>query len=357
MLEMNDNTVNCKFYLTDNFEKINCSYGYSDLSFIELFGIKKNSTNPSGTFFLTILNNFDKVIELLENSKEFVKKPYYKLETFLRDNFNTIDFNLSNIITKEIYMYYSNEVKNILDTQDNLKHIREELNKHIAVLDDMNLYNQYYDSLIKDSKNRITILDSEDDIKHEKEFLNDLYNEKNNYNQGKKSILSLIDDMKKEEKQYIKEERTLKELPKLLEEYLSKLIHTIISYKHYFDLYYGIIEKSDFKNKNITYFQSAFLLDFEIPRYFIYSIYEEHQTFYPIKNLMLSIYDNLKNKKIKITDRQLYEKVLDTTTDLNNNKQLMYLKAYDIISLKDIFNVYFNYFIERNIFLKKCREL
>ena len=84
-----------------------------------------------------------------------------------------------------------------------------------------------------------------------------------------------------------------------MDKYISRLINTITNYKYYFDMYYGILEEADFKNKDISYFQSIFGLDFEIPRHIIYASYEAYGTFFPLKKLMFSIYDNAKSKKEK----------------------------------------------------------
>lgn len=349
---MKSNNAVYHFYLSENLEYITPIFGiFPDIEFL---GIDKKSFKPVGDMFLSIFNNFDEIVNILIESKKQICEPFYLLTDFLDTKLRIINRELAQIISKEVDSYLSNEVKAIKETQFNLKHTEKELKEHYDLLNNDELYNQYYDELINDTKKRIQSTKNENVINSEKDFLNYLYHKKSNEEDGKKEIKSIIKDLKEDKKQYRKELRNLNELPKLLDEYISKLINTFINYKYYIDLYYGFLEESDLKDKDISYFQSIFGIDFEIPRYFIYACFEKNKKILPLKDLVLSLYSNTKTKKE--TPRELYKKILKTTNNLNRDNKIIYIKSYEIYALKDIFNIYFNYFIESNIYIRKCKN-
>lgn len=351
---MKNSNVICNFFISNKFEAINFTHGLNSFIDFELLGISDDESKYIGNLFLDIFNNFDTIINTLEECKNHLDEPLYVFLDYIYKTLSNINKSLSEIIAKELENYQSNEISDIRNTQSNLKHIQKELKEHETLLNNTTLYNKYYDDLIAETKERIKILKSQEEINSEKDFLNDLCKEKKDTKKGKNSIQSIIQDLKDEEEQSLKELRNLNELPSLMDKYISRLINTITNYKYYFDMYYGILEEADFKNKDISYFQSIFGLDFEIPRHIIYASYEEYGTFFPLKKLMFSIYDNAKSKKEKLTDTDFYQKILNETNTLNNKGGIIYLKSYEINNLKDILSIYFNFFIQENICIRKC---
>lgn len=339
------------FYILENLEKIDFSYNsiINKKIFFELNGIKRKDMSQIGTLFLTLFNNIDKIIDILEKSKQFLNEPFYKLEDFIEKELTIISEDVSQIIVNELDSYHSSKCENITQAFLYLEHTRKSLEEYRSLLNDNELYNQYYDKLIEEEKERIKELNSKEEINSKESYLNDLYKEKDNPEIGRRTILSIIDDMKVEEEEYLNEEKKRNELPKLIEEYISKLIATLLNYRYFFDLYFGIIKVDEFKNKELSYFQAIFGMDFEIPKHFIYSTYESNDTIFPLDNLKYSIYIDLKKD-------EYYRKLLDSITSLENNNHIFYLKLYEINTLKDILNIYFNYYLENNIHIKKCEN-
>ena len=348
---MNSDKSICHFYLSKEFEKIFFDYNIvsEDITF-KISGINKEETQSIGNMFLAILNNFDTIIKILEDSKAFSDNYHFDLRDFLKEKLDIINNDLSKIICTELDKYYSAENKSILETKENVRHINEELEKHYLLFKNDELYNKYYDDMIEDIKQTIENAKSKEEIDYEKEFLNDLYDEKSNKEKGNEAIRHIIRDLKKEKRKARKQERDFSELPKLINDYISKLINSINKYSYYIDLYYGFLEEMDLKNKDISYFQSVFGTDFQIPRHYIYACFEENNKIIPIKNLILSIYTNTKALG------ELYKKILEITNNLNNDNKIMYLKSYEIHSLEDVLNIYFNYYVDSNICIKKCKN-
>lgn len=323
----------------------------------EILGLSQDEYKKVGNLFFNIFNNSNIIIQTLKESKKYLDNPLYDILNYINDSLIKYDKNFANILTRELDIYYSNETQNIRESQLELSNTQKKLKKYEEILNNPTLYNKYYDDLINEFQDEICSLKSQNEIDNTLDLLKGLYEEKENVKKGKKVIRSYILDLKQDEEILLKHLRNLDELPSLMDKYIERLINSIINYKNYFDLYFGISDFSELKDKDISYFQSLFGIDFEIPRHIIYATYEKDSIIYPLKNLAFSIYREGKknNKKFnKLTDIFSYENILNETNRINNNNDIIYLKEYEVNSLKDILNIYFNYFIQENIYIKKC---
>lgn len=349
-----NNELNYLFYISEDFEMLLNS---DEFIKFEIEGIKKEKYNTVGNTLLKILNNLEKIIDILEKSKKYVDEPMYKLEGFLEKYLEIINKDISEIICNELNNIYDAKCNEKFELQGKLKDNRNEINKFNSLLNDDKLYNKYYDDLIEESKKRIEKMKIDNEKTFfEEDFLNYLYDEKNNRKKGKKAILSTIDELKYEEELLVKEGKEIENIPEIIKKYISQLINTIINYKYFFDLYYGIYEENDLKNKDIGYFQSIFGVNFEMPGYIINNAYEENQKLFPLTNLSLSIYNQLKKQKKDNVNEIYYKKLLSATNELKKGNNIIYLKGYRINTLRDILNVYFEYFLEKEVCIKRCNN-
>lgn len=356
---LNQENIICNFFISNKFEAINFNYGLDGFTEFELLGLSQNKYQQVGNLFFNIFNNYNIIIQTLEKSKKYLNAPLYDLLNYINKTLTEYDKYIAKIITKELNIYYTNETINIRENQAQFSKIQGKLKEYKEILNNTNLYNKYYDDLINEAQEIIATSQNQEEIDDEKDFLKDLYEEKNDSKKGKKVIRSYIADLEEDEKESFKELRNLDELPSLMDKYIERLINTIINYKYYFDLYFGISNLSDLKGKDMSYFQSLFSIDFEIPRQITYAIYKKNDTYFPLKNLVFSIYKETKdsNETVEsLNDIFSYEKILNTTNNLHKNKNIFYLKSYAINNLKDILNIYFNYFTQENIHIKKCKN-
>ena len=152
--------------------------------------------------------------------------------------------------------------------------------------------------------------------------------------------LEIVDELKK-----------YKDRSKNLEEYISKLILTFTNYKTYLDLYFGILDNKKFKKQDLSYFQSFFMLEFDIPKHKMSQFFIENSQITLANNMLLSCYKNLKEKTKKehLSDDEVYSELFEMNKNLLKNNEIFTLRNYEISSLKDLFCVFFNYLFENNI--------
>ena len=344
------------FYIGKNFEKLNYEFSLSsDISF-KLLGIEKDSTSNVGHIFLSLYNNINSIIEILTKSKKFTNEPFYKFEDFVIRSLNKIDKSLGVIIANDFKKYYDTNSSLISNTEESIKKISKEIIEHTSLLTDKKLYNEYYDGLINESTKRLSYLFSKAEIKSEKKYIEDLKREKNNFEVGKAAIKEMIEDMEEDKKNNMKILSKLGTIDTLLDKHIDQLINIITNYEHYFNLYFGIIQNESYKNKGISYFQSMFMLDFELPRCKLYYAFEKDNKIYPINILMTSVYANLKDATLDISNQVLYDALFNKTAELEYNDELIYLKCYEVTSLVDLLNIYFNFFIENKFCINKCKN-
>lgn len=289
------------YLLTKNFE----NFYFGNNKNLTLFNLNVKNLSSPGIIFLDFLNNFDTIIEVLEKSKEEIKEPYYTISSFIEKELKTS--------TEFFSKFFS------IELNDTISKFNSELSSLNKSLD---LIKTEIDSAIKTNE------------------------------------LDLIDDLKEDENRLLKELNNIKNRDLRIEKYLSNLIMNLQNYKLYLDLYFGITNNKELKNKSISYFQSLFYLHFRIPSHTTDQVFIDKNKIVFVNNLMLNCYTSLKetSKKEHISDDEIYTELLKTNHKLVTNKSLLTLNNYEISSFKDLFSVFFNYLIENNININKCKN-
>lgn len=294
---MQDCSIICDFLLSPKYEKICFRKGID----LHLFNLKVDTMLPSGFTFITLLNNFDSIIKILEKSKKLVTDSIFDIPNFIENEISNIDKDLANFFSADIVNFISS-------------------------------YNKHFSELNKNLENTKTLIKT--------------YNNNSDF----------IEELKENEKEYLDELKKLENIFKNINKRITNSIDSLKKYKTYIDLYYGLLEVKDFKNKNTSYFQSYFNFKIDIPRHQLYQAYMENNQILLINDLMLSVYKELKNNDVSITDDKIYKNIYDKTQQLNEYNQIITLKSYEISSIQDLLCVYFNYFIDNSIVIKKCKN-
>lgn len=298
---MEDTRIIGDFLLSKNFENFSFRRGYN----FSLFNIKTDKLSAPGNIFLSLLNNYELIIEVLENSKSKIQEPYWDVPLFIEKNLTKNNELISKFISTEIQncIYRNNSI--LSNLEDDLKDIESAI----------------------------------DEAKVDKEY--DLVKEMEEDRSG------IIDELKK-----------YQDRSKNLEEYISKLILSFTNYKTYLDLYFGILDNKKFKKQDLSYFQSFFMLEFDIPKHKMSQFFIENNQITLANNMLLSCYKNLKEKTKKehLSDDEVYSELFEMNKNLLKDNEIFTLRNYEISSLKDLFCVFFNYLLENNITINKCKN-
>ena len=292
-----------------------------------------------GSSLLEILNNFDFIKQTLIDCSSFNHYTQnYSLALYVKEKISSVSEPLGAVLYNDITNHYSNIWNRIEELRNNKKYYQDDLNKYKKVIEDDNLYDDFFYKLIDEQKDLISDLVDTDSIDYETELLNKYEDYLTCHDAGVDFIQDKIKGIEKDIEIYDKEiNMAFKEL-RAMNKYVSDLSNVLTQYKYYFDLCFGIIKKEDLKKKELAYFENLFGLDFELPSCHIHSGYMEKNRLYLLKDISKS------------------ESSANILNDLKKKKNLLYLKAYDIISLQDFFNVYLDYFINNSFVLRKCRN-
>lgn len=289
------------YLLTKNFE----NFLFKKNESLTLFNLNVNALSYPGIIFLNFLNNFNSIIEVLERSKKEIKEPYYMVADFIEKELKPYNEFFSKFFSIELNNAISKFNQELSSLTNSLESIKTEINSAI-----------------------------------------------------KSNELDLLDDLKIDENRILKELNIVENRDLRIEKYISDLISNLQNYKLYLDLYFGITNNKELKNKNISYFQSLFYLHFRIPSYTMDQVFIDKNKIVFTNNLMLDCYKSLKesSKKEHISDDEIYFELLKANQKLVTNKNLLTLKNYEISSFEDLFSVFFNYLIENNININKCKN-
>lgn len=292
-----------------------------------------------GSSLLEILNNFDFIKQTLIDCSSFNKfTQNYSFALYVKEKISSVSEPLGAVLYNDITNHYSNIWNRIKELRNNKKYYQDDLNQYKKVIENDDLYDDFFYRLIEDQKDLISDLVDTDSTDYETELLNKYEDYLTWHDAGVNFIQDKIKEIEKEIEKYDKEiNMAFKEL-RAINKYVSDLSNVLTQYKYYFDLCFGIIKKEDLKKKELAYFENLFGLDFELPSCHIHSGYMEKNKFYLLKDTIKS------------------ESSANILNDLKKKKNLLYLKAYGIINLQDFFNVYLDYFINNSFVLRKCRN-
>lgn len=292
-----------------------------------------------GSSLLEILNSFDFIKQTLIDCSSFNKfTQNYSFALYVKEKISSVSEPLGAVLYNDITNHYSNIWNRIKELRNNKKYYQDDLNQYKKVIENDDLYDDFFYRLIEDQKDLISDLVDTDSTDYETELLNKYEDYLTWHDAGVNFIQDKIKEIEKEIEKYDKEiNMAFKEL-RAINKYVSDLSNVLTQYKYYFDLCFGIIKKEDLKKKELAYFENLFGLDFELPSCHIHSGYMEKNKFYLLKDTIKS------------------ESSANILNDLKKKKNLLYLKAYDIINLQDFFNVYLDYFINNSFVLRKCRN-
>ena len=100
------------------------------------------------------------------------------------------------------------------------------------------------------------------------------------------------------------------------------------------------------------------MLDFDIPKHKMSQFFIENNQITLAINMLLSCYKNLKEKTKKehLSDDEVYSELFEMNKNLLKGNEIFTLRNYEISSLKDLFCVFFNYLLENNITINKCKN-
>lgn len=297
---MLENQVICNFILTKNNEKIFFGHGIN----LSLFNLNLSEMPSAGSIFLSLLNNFDVIIKTLEDSKQVSDETIYNIPNYLEKNLSNIDKTISKLFSYELTNYICS------------------LNTHISKLE-------------RDLHSTETLL---------QELIS---NNDDNY---------MIETLKFDQNNIFQELKKYQNKSENVKNYITELVNSLISYKTYMDLYYGIHEIQDFKKKNTSFFQSCFRITFNIPKHQLYQAFIENEKLVLTNDLMVSCFNELKKIKKNISGEEIHQSIFNKTQELNDNKEIFSLRDYEISSIKDLLCIYFNFFVENKITINKCKN-
>lgn len=287
-----------KFLLTKKFENFEFNTGID----FSLSNIKVSKLSTLCSLFFKLYNNYDFIIETLENSKNIIEESLFNVPDYIEKSLLSLDETLARIFSREITNYICFNNSRLSSLERDLR-ITEQ---HIAEIS------------------------SNDDF---------------------------INDLKDDEAELLKEIEKFSNRQQNLCTYITKLITYITNYKFYFDLYFGIGNNKKFKKKNISLFQSMFNISFYIPKHQFYQAFIEKDKIILSTDMMLSCYTELKeHKQEKILDEEIYDSIYKKTQKLIMNDKFFTLCNYEISSIKDLLCIYFIYFIENKITINKCKN-
>lgn len=332
-----------QLFLSKNFEYFN---GYNKIDFIKDGLNKTNYTSPGQTF-LTIFNNLDYILETLQKSTLYVDKQIISINQFFIDKLYSISPAFTNVINEEIQCYYSSLVTQRESVRKDIKSIDNELINLNNALNDNNLYDIFFGNLIDEQESYIdsiageNVIDSsfEDEyIEGEIEILKKLYYCQETPTSGHAYIQDKINALNLKKEELKKSNLSISEIHDLVSDYITNLITTLHTYKHYFELYFGIDNKINLKKKGIAYFQTIFNICFDVPTHHVFACVEDSKSIKPLSSKLPK------------------EKIIESLNTLKADKKIFHITEYEITSLKDLFGIYFYFFIQETIWIKKCKN-
>lgn len=329
---MHDFNKNYQLFLSKDFEFFNV---FKEIEFKNSGLLKSNYSTP-GTKFLVLFNNLDAILETLEKSKNYADKQMSSATQFIIDNLYSIDPFITSVIASEIGNYYHSLAVTRDNNNNQIEVLKNEINDLKKLLEDADLYDEYFESKINEQEEYIDSIAGDNLIEGETEILEELIKCQQSTASGhiyiKHEIKRLTDEMHKLETNNV----TISQVHTSVAKYISNLIDSLISYHYYFDIYFGTIKKSELKKKDVAFFQTAFNMQFKVPNHLIYACYENKESILPLSS-------NLSEKKI-----------LEGLDILKEKNKIRYLNEYEVCSLNDILAVYFYYFTQENIIIRKC---
>ena len=321
-----------QLFLSKNFEFFNA---FKKIEFKNNGLLKSNYSTP-GTKFLVLFNNLDAILETLEKSKNYADKQISSVTQFIIDNLYSIDPFIASVIASEIGNRYHSLVVTRDNSNNQIEVLRNEINDLQKLLEDADLYDEYFESKINEQEEYIDSIAGDNLIEGETELLEELIKCQQSTTSGhiyiKHEIKMLTDEIHKLETN----NATISQVHTSVADYISNLIDSLIRYHYYFDMFFGTLKKNELKKKDIAFFQTAFNVQFMVPNHFIYSCYENDKAILPLSS-------NLPEKKI-----------LENLDILKENNRIKYLDEYKIYSLNDLLSIYFHYFTQEKPNIRTC---
>lgn len=333
MLNINKN---CQLYLSKNYEYFNYCQEFN----INKNGLKKSKTHKPGNTFLLIFNNLESILKVLEKGIAHSDKQITSVTNFINSELSAIDPFIAFLISTEIQDYYHSLVKQREANNNEIAIINNTLKELEQLKDNPDLYNNYFENKITEQEYYIDSIAgnsfNELETEHEINVLQDLVNCLQSSTSGEIYIKNEIKELSKEKIKLTKNHLTIDSIHESIRNYIENLQNLLLQYQNYFDLYFGIIGKNILKKKDICYFQPIFNFEMKIPAHSIYACTENNQSIYPIFS------------KLSI------DKIINVVDILKENNKIFYLNKYEINSLTDILGVYFYFFIQEKIWIKRC---
>ena len=322
-----------QLFLSKNFEFFNKS---KEIEF-KTSGLLKSNYSTPGTKFLVIFNNLDTILKTLEKSICYVDRQISSVTQFIFDSLYPIDPIIASVIISEIHYYYHSLIVTRDNNNNQLKSIEIEINSLKKLLEDDNLYDKYFETKINEQEEYIDSVAGPTLIESETELLKELIDCQQSTTLGKLYINHEINRLNDEKNQLKKDTLSITQIHTSIEEYISNLIDSIIKYHYYFDMYFCTIKKSELREKDIAFFQTAFNTQFKVPTHLIYACYENNTSIRPLSS--------------KLSEKRILE-ILDI---FKENNKIIYLNEYEICNLNDVLVIYFYYFTQgKNIYIRKC---
>lgn len=292
------------FLLTKNFEIFYSIFESLRGFYPTLLISNLNNMSSTGSLLLSILNNFDAIIETLEHSKSLAKDPSLDVSRYVDKELYNLDKNIAFIFSQELLYYIAKTNSNLINLERALKN-------------------------------------NTDTLKTFKE---------NNETEENIKLLEI------EEQQLLSDIEIAKDKSGILIKYIDDLIVLLKQHKSFLDLYFGIDNSKDLTKKEITFFKGSFNLNFIIPKHELHQAFIEDGKIVLTDDILISCLRKLTKTKKDFTDEELEQNVFDTIHELYDNKEIFSLKYYEIFSIKDLLSIFFNFFMENNITINKCKN-
>jgi len=326
-----------QLFLSKNFEYFN---SFNEINFNK-DGLIKSNYNTPGTMFLTIFNNLDFILKTLQKSICYSDKQIACVTEFIVEQIYSISPFLSNVITFEIERYYYSLSEQREEIRLKLNTINMEITELNQILENDYLYNKYFEQKINEQEYYIDSISGDNFprdayVESEIKLLEELIDCQQSTSYGNVYIEQKINKLNSELEDIRKKDLTMYQIHDLISEYISGLIDSLIKFQYYFNMYFGISEEHDLKKKDIAYFQTIFNIKFDVPNHTIFACTEDKKSINPLSS-------NLSEKRI-----------IECLDILKDKKQIVYLKEYEICTLNDILGIYFYFFTQENIWIKKC---
>ena len=117
------------YLLTKNFENFYSMFESLNGFYPTLVTSNLNNMSSPGSLLLSILNNFDAIIQTLENSKSIVKEPYFNVSEYVEKELYNLDKNIAFIFSQELIHYIFSNNSKLKRLEDALKTNTDTLKK------------------------------------------------------------------------------------------------------------------------------------------------------------------------------------------------------------------------------------